>query len=485
MFSRLIANSSDVQSLSDFIGNNKVLIEDFVNSDISAQRQQLDLFEQFVLLGGRIQMLDSLDFSKSQNRAFISFLFDYAERVNSTSVIIQLFQIIQRHSLDIGSRLEAAMLYLYNVPNVQTFVDRFEEICSKLQIAVDEEEDNDNKAVATFLNYYSSVVYNYDIQFAQAIQTKAQSFKDNYPFLQNSVVKDSVSLDINQADKVYTTIQSSIDTLLGKRRHVSVRKISGFIIEQGSHYSELLSNSPCSFNAIRQIAIDELESINDKDEVYRSLHRGVAILDREEQLFHYLKSYGLMHRAKLLNAFSHFSFDELVNNRIEVFDWSCGQGLASIILLEYLSDHKLSLSIEEINLIEPSEIALKRASLHVRHFNTDVSINTLLKDMDSLSREDIHSSRDCVKLHLLSNILDVEQFSMRHFIDLTHEAFEGTNYFVCVSPYINDVKTARIDSFINSFMQNESYELLFEDEARKGEWKNGWTKVIRVAKAVL
>ena len=195
MFSQLIAHSANAKSLSDFISDNQVLIGGFVDSDNNVQRQQSDLFEQFVLLGGRIQILDSLDFSISQNRAFISILFDYAERVNASAVIVQLFQIIEKHNLDIGSRLEATMLYLYNVPDNQVYVDRFDIICSKLQTAIDEEDDNDNKAIATFLNYYSSTVFNTapHTQFAQSIQVKSQLLSEKYPFLQKDIIKSSLS----------------------------------------------------------------------------------------------------------------------------------------------------------------------------------------------------------------------------------------------------------------------------------------------------
>ena len=150
MFSQLIANSNTAQSLSNFISNNSLLIDEFVNSGIENQRQQLHLFEEFVLLGSRVQILDSLDFSISQNRAFIAILFDYAERVNASAAILQLYQIIQRHSLDVGSRLSASMLYLYNVPNNQVYIEKFDEICSRLQTAIDEEDDDEEEGVFVF-----------------------------------------------------------------------------------------------------------------------------------------------------------------------------------------------------------------------------------------------------------------------------------------------------------------------------------------------
>lgn len=482
MFPQLIANSNTAQSLSNYICNNSLLIDEFVNSGIENQRQQLHLFEEFVLLGSRVQILDSLDYSISQNRAFIAILFDYAERVNASAVIMQLYQIINRHSLDVGSRLKASMLYLFNIPNNQVLVNRFDEICTQLLTAIEEEDDDDSKAIATFLNYYSSVVYNTapHVQFAHELQVKALSSGVTYPFLRNEVVMASLSLDISQVEMVYTTIQSTIDRLLGKQKRLSVSSETDFIIESDSDYSQMLSRTSRNFNRIRQISVSQLTDFPNRDEIFHSLGRGVSILQQEEQLYSYMNSYGSMHKAKLVSAFSHFPFGEIKESGIEIYDWSCGQGMASMVLLEYLRDHTIQLAINRITLIEPSEIALKRASLHVKHFDPEVKIKTILKDMDSLSTNDVRSKNECIKLHLFSNILDVEAFSMQHLIDLIKQSFDGLNYFVCVSPYINDMKTARIDSFVNSFRHNDSFRIIHQEVAVRGEWTNNWTKLIKV-----
>mgnify|MGYP007101848011 CR=1 FL=1 len=480
MFSQLIANSSDAQSLSDYICNNTSLIDEFVDSGIENQRQQVRPFEEFVLLGSRTQILDSLDFSISQNRAFIAILFDYAERVNAAAVLLQLYQIIQRHNLDIGSRLKASMLYLYNVPNNQVYIERFDEICSKLQVAIDDEDDDNCRSVATFLNYYSSVIYNTapHIQFAQELQLKAQSSINRYPFLQENVIIASISLDIQYTDIVYTTIQAKIDELLDQKKRLLISTEKDFIIESDTDYSQILASTPKSFDNIRQIAISQLALLNNKDEIFRSLGRGVAILQQEEQLFSYINSYGMMHKAKLLSAFSKFPFDEIKSNHVEIFDWSCGQGLASMVLYEYLRGKDIDLKTKRIVLIEPSEIALKRASLHVKHFDSEVLIKTVLKDMDSLTINDLYGKKENVKLHLFSNILDVQSFSMQHLIELIIAGFNGVNYFVCVSPYINDVKTARFESFVNRFKDNKTYKNLHTEVAARGEWINNWTKIV-------
>ena len=359
---------------------------------------------------------------------------------------------------------------MYNIPNNQVYVDRFEEICLKLQTAINEEDDNDSRAIATFLNYYSSVVYNTSphTHFAQDIISKVNASVNTYPFLHKEDITESLSLDINQAEMVYLSIQTTIDRLLGKQRRLIAINDVGFIIESNTHYAQILSNCPRRFNSIRDIAISQLQEIQNSDEVFRSLGRGVAILEQEEQLFSYMKSYGLMHKAKLLSAFSNFPFNEIRDKNIEIYDWSCGQGLASIVLLEYLEEKGVVLEIDRVTLIEPSEIALKRASLHVKHFDSEVRIRTILKDMDSLEIADVSGIDGSVKLHLFSNILDVEAYSMQHLIDTIKQGVRGNNYMVCVSPYISDIKTARFDSFVNGFSTMSQFDMIFQDIASRG-----------------
>ena len=284
---------------------------------------------------------------------------------------------------------------------------------------------------------------------------------------------------------VYSSIQATIDRLLGRQRRITVINDVGFITEANTNYVQLLTNCPKSFNAIREIAISQLQEIQNSDEIFHSLGRGVAILDQEEQLFSYLKSYGLMHKAKLLSAFSNFPFNEIKDKKIEIYDWSCGQGLASIVLLEYLEEKGVVLEIDRVTLIEPSEIALKRASLHVKHFDSEVRIRTILKDMDSLNIADVNGIDERIKIHLFSNILDVEAYSMRHLIEIVKQGVKGYNYMICVSPYISDIKTARFDSFVNSFSTMPQFDMLFQDVALRGEWANSWTKLIKTFKVVL
>ena len=87
-------------------------------------------------------------------------------------------------------------------------------------------------------------------------------------------------------------------------------------------------------------------------------------------------------------------FEEEVN----IIDWGCGQGIGTISLLDDLNNEGVNLNISKAILIEPSIVALKRASLHVSKYNIDYF--TINKDFDSLQGTDF--KLPCKSKHFIS-----------------------------------------------------------------------------------
>ncbi len=486
IFSDLYNAANDSVSLDTFLQQNYAQFVAFCSTEVNIQRTELDDFEQFVLL--KSFAIENLDYTQSYNRAFVYYLMDYCERFCSTSAIVRLYQIIKDNNLAIGSRLEAAMSYLYNVPSAQVFVDRFDEICSKIQTAINEEEDDDNKAIATFLNYYSYVVYNTSEPFSQSLLLKYSNAieSNSFPFLANEFVAECLAHDIHDAEKFYHFVQNKIDEILGKGQDIAIfpNIENDYIIEKDTEYAKILTNKPHTFQAVRKISVQQFNLCENKDDIFYSLGRGVKILKEETQLFSYINSYGRMHEAKMISALKTLPLENIDGKSVEIVDWACGQGLASIILQEFIDNNFENTNIKRVILIEPSEIALSRAALHVRHFNSQCQIKTILKDIDSICYNDILNSEAPVRIHLFSNILDVDGFSMQHLISIVEQTLTDNNYFICVSPYITDAKTARIDEFVQHFARKyNSFQTFSNVENRSGEWINSWSRVVKVFKA--
>ena len=162
-----------------------------------------------------------------------------------------------------------------------------------------------------------------------------------------------------------------------------------------------------SFQQIRSIAHNYIASLpkDEQDHLYYSLNHGVALLDSHDQLCQYLYAYGNMHEAKILNALQHLQADTYTGKTIQVIDWGCGQGLATVCFLDYLNN-KAHTDISRVVLIEPSLSALERAQLHVSSYKGSFETIAVNKFANEITSEDIVSDVD-VTIHFFSNILDI------------------------------------------------------------------------------
>ena len=231
-----------------------------------------------------------------------------------------------------------------------------------------------------------------------------------------------------------------------------------------------------TFLAMRDTAISMLP--NDRmvlDKLYNDLKRGTGILDDEVHLNMYLRCFGKMHKAKLDTAFGCIPEDiDLFSNELEIYDWGCGQGIATICLLDFLKSKNVSYKIKGIHLIEPSKEAVKRACDVIECIDSNISLTTTTKVFDELKQEDFVSST-ATKLHLFSNILDVDSFDLARFIHLFQQSFSGTNYFVCVGPYYSNNR--RVDEFIAATEPDSMFAIMNKE---KGAWLKEWTISMRV-----
>lgn len=455
-----------VYDLDAFIKENIHIISELNNSEYRSILSTKDSIERFILL--KSNLIEKLDYKKSYNKAFISILLDYCERFNFRAATQIVYFILESNEINIGHRLQAALLFLYNIDSIPTLVGRFELICQKLQISIELEEDNDRKAISTFLNYFSIIIRDTQPHVHYSLQIKSKieySLKNNlFPFLNSEAVFKSLQIDLNHAEYAFEQIQLLIDDLLDKKgfvKPVFEDDDSVLLIENDTEYSKILNRTPKIFKTIRKISVNKINQIPEKDEVYNSLWHGVAILESESQMYSYMNSFGSSHHAKMLSALEKISFNEIKSD-VELFDWSCGQGLASMIFYEYLQSNSINLNIKSVTLIEPSNICLKRAALHVQHFDKTCNIRTVCKDIDSLRNNDVKSTQDNIKIHFFSNILDVDDFLITNLFELIENTQKGLNYFVCVSPYITDKKADRVASFSRYFSKFGKYELLGE-----------------------
>jgi len=504
MFSEL-KQAFDIE---EFLNENLEEIFDYSSVSFVELNKQRDVIEEFI--ADRYSDLQSLDYTKDINRAFLFFLYDLGERLELTMALSLLWHLIKSNRIETGARLEAANLYLFNISDCSEYINRFDQICKKLDYALEFEEDNHIKVTETFANYYLAVLDRNPI-WIERLKEVINKNSSKYSFLSSSFFSELLSFDTSD----YSRCKQEINEL--KDNQVGSKKIPSLIIQR----EEIIEDSPYSklLNSIENITFDDLKEIALKQvpSSMKLLDRGISPIKTEQDLFIYLKNFGNMHKAKIISALD-MLHNNVFANDIEIIDWGCGQGLATIVFFECFKSQFLNASPKVI-LVEPSQMALNRAALHIKKFCPSAKVKMVCKTFDQLLNDDVKTTKVKTKIHFFSNVLDIETFSIKKLVQLLSNSLSGFNYFICVSPYINDLKTARIDSFKNHFKTicSKSFTLLGEATTRKdlqdeywlcnykhnkvnvrhgqhrncldysenGGCQNKWTRVIRVFKVEL
>jgi len=190
---------------------------------------------------------------------------------------------------------------------------------------------------------------------------------------------------------------------------------------------------------------------------FDNLDGGTRVLSEEAECDRYIALYGGHHFHKLYAAFPSTNFHYTSGKSVEIIDWGCGQAIATCVLIDYLIEKRINPKIVSITLIEPSSIALWRGYNFVRqmlqqNLSSNSIIRTVNKHIDYLEFSDFVSSDSNIKIHLFSNILDVETFELNNLYKLIINCFQGINRIICTSPY-QSARNYRIDTFYNMFYE--------------------------------
>lgn len=199
---------------------------------------------------------------------------------------------------------------------------------------------------------------------------------------------------------------------------------------------------------------------------FDNLDGGTRVLSNETECNQYMALYCGHHFYKLYSAYSSTRFENIEGRNVEIVDWGCGQALATCILIDYLINIGIKLNVSSITLIEPSAIALQCGCNYVRQmFQNDAAVDSAIrkvsKYIDELSVTDLISDSGNIKIHLFSNIIDVEGFDLSQLHQLMISSFQGTNRLICTSP--DNLRKQRLDAFYHLFLQ--SHQLASESNS--------------------
>lgn len=192
---------------------------------------------------------------------------------------------------------------------------------------------------------------------------------------------------------------------------------------------------------------------NIKNKPWEVTDHGRKVLQTEDELNGYIAAYGEMHIIKCKAALQNFPFEDLELYSYDIYDWGCGQGLATLTLLSMLQERRKLSHLGRIFLIEPSMLSLKRATNWVKQYVGPgievISINKYIPNDDNASMPEVFGSSK-ISINLFSNILDIRNLSLSWLANKT-ASLANKNYMICVGPKFTQNTNTRIADFCGYF----------------------------------
>lgn len=234
-----------------------------------------------------------------------------------------------------------------------------------------------------------------------------------------------------------------------------------------------------NFDKILSQASDHIMSLPEshRQSLKENLDHGKALLQNNDELKAYIHFYGDIHRQKLLMAFSKLP-KNLKDCQISVIDWGCGQGIACLVLIDYIDKSpSRNIFISDITLVEPSVKALKQAESYINWTIPKTMTSTIQKKEEEIQPEDI-LTQESIVVHLLSNIVDMPEFSGDGIIGYIESNKRIRHIVICVSPfYPEEGRGKRMEDFgnrLSGFKCIHSFERHIED------WDKDFSCQIRI-----
>ena len=152
---------------------------------------------------------------------------------------------------------------------------------------------------------------------------------------------------------------------------------------------------------------------------------------------------GKMHKALIYDALEQF-IEKLNGKTITLCDWGCSQGIASMLVLDYIKEKQLNIKVSDVILIDDDTNALSRAMAQVEALAQESIKFTPIKSDDNTIYDKIKSNNKILNL-FANDKLPID------LLDIDYDIFEDS-YFLCVSnekkEFVNEVHE-NISDFID------------------------------------
>lgn len=232
----------------------------------------------------------------------------------------------------------------------------------------------------------------------------------NLPF----IIKDLNGIPINfiKENITFESLKFKKDNKLKPEKNTP-KEFSNKIFAENSDYSKhIQSIENIKFEKIRKYC-ENLSRDNSADAMQK-----------------HLGEQGKMYKALMYSSLEVLIGKEKENlngKTITLCDWGCGQGIASMLVLDYIKEQQLDIKVSDIILIDDDEKVLSRAITQIEALAQDTIKFTAIKSNDNNISDRIKSEKNNTILNLFANDkMPVD------FLDIDFD-ISDENYFLCVS----------------------------------------------------
>ena len=181
----------------------------------------------------------------------------------------------------------------------------------------------------------------------------------------------------------------------------SVKYITEETLEiQIDKYSSIKTSEILEENSDYSKYIKSIENI--KFEKIRKYCENLSKDNRTDDMQKYLAQNGKMYKALIYDALEQF-ISKLDNQTITLVDWGSNQGIASMLVLDYIKEKQLDIKVSQVILVDDDTKILSRAMAQVEALSQDnIQIISIKNDDDNLL-DKIKTNRNTIALNLFAN----------------------------------------------------------------------------------
>jgi hypothetical protein len=319
--------------------------------------------------------------------------------------IIKIKEILLK--LETGTSVESLSNRVENKEILKAKIEEFKKTIQELKNEIEEIKSDDTFVIISSIDdwdaYFEEIKNELKVEKEKLLH-EILDFVDTVKYINDEeiIVNTSKNVDIKKEDSKYSKYIQSIENI----RFEKIRK-----------YCENLSKE------------------NDADTMQR-----------------HLGEQGKMYKALMYSTLEVF-LEKLSGETITLCDWGCGQGIASMLVLDYIKEKQLDIKVSDVILIDDDTKALGRAMAQVEALAQNSIKFIPTKSDDNNISDTIKSNKNNIVLNLFAN--DKIPIS---FWTVNYDIF-GESYFLCVSNENKEFVDELYEN-INSFIDVENLSIL-------------------------